>query len=163
MNGWTKSSANLPPKNEAGLWAKVLARAGVNCVRFHFLDLTTRDPTKEANRDSIRARAAREAEVWIYGDIGESWSAETVTARQFVADLQKIEADRITVRINSVGGSVPDGLAIYNAIKRHPAAVTVAVDGVAGGVGRHRPLPLRHRRPPREPVRPPQRLAGICT
>lgn len=57
LTGWTKSSANLPPKNEAALWAKVLARAGVNCVRFHFLDLTTRDPAKEANRDSIRARA----------------------------------------------------------------------------------------------------------
>lgn len=85
---------------------------------------------------SIRAPKAlanqpARAEVWIYGDIGESWSDETVTARQFVADLQAIAADEITVRINSVGGSVPDGLAIYNAIKRHPAAVTVSVDGVA--------------------------------
>lgn len=83
---------------------------------------------------SIHARGARQAEIWIYGDIGESWSEETVTARQFVADLAKVDADQLTVRINSVGGSVPDGLAIYNAIKRHPAQVTVAIDGVAMSV-----------------------------
>jgi len=39
---------------------------------------------------SIHARGARDAEIWIYGDIGESWSDETVPARQFVADLAKI-------------------------------------------------------------------------
>jgi len=87
---------------------------------------------------SIRTPQARgntpRAEVWIYGDIGESWSDETVTAREFVQDFHAIQADEITVRINSVGGSVPDGLAIHNAIKRHPADVTVAIDGVAMSV-----------------------------
>lgn len=77
------------------------------------------------------AGSAPRAEVWIYGDIGESWSDETVTAREFVRDFHDIKSDQITVRINSVGGSVPDGLAIYNAIRRHPADVTVAIDGVA--------------------------------
>jgi hypothetical protein len=37
--GWTKGSALLPPKAEAALFAAELARLGVNCVRFQFLDL----------------------------------------------------------------------------------------------------------------------------
>lgn len=57
LTGWTRGSTNLPPKDEAALWARVLARAGVNCVRFHFLDLTTKDPAKESERDAIRAKA----------------------------------------------------------------------------------------------------------
>jgi ATP-dependent protease ClpP protease subunit len=75
--------------------------------------------------------AADAPEIWIYGDIGDSWYDDSVTAAQFVKDIQAITADAITVRINSYGGSVSDGLAIYNAIKRHTAKVTTAIDGVA--------------------------------
>ncbi|WP_126312349.1 ClpP-like prohead protease/major capsid protein fusion protein [Delftia acidovorans] len=71
------------------------------------------------------------AEIFIYGDIGESWWDETVSARDFVAELQALDVEAITIRINSVGGSVPDGLAIYNAMRRHKATVTVEVDGMA--------------------------------
>lgn len=71
------------------------------------------------------------AEIFIYGDIGESWWEETTSASAFVAELNELEASDITIRINSVGGSVPDGLAIYNAIKRHPANIRIAIDGMA--------------------------------
>jgi len=74
------------------------------------------------------------AEIFIYGDIGESWWDETTTAAQFVKDIGAITSQDITIRINSVGGSVPDGVAIYNAIKRHDASVTTVVDGVAMSV-----------------------------
>ncbi len=74
---------------------------------------------------------AAAAEIYIYGDIGESWWEETVSASSFVRELQAIEADQITVRINSFGGSVPDGLAIFNALRRHKATVTTEVDGMA--------------------------------
>ena len=77
------------------------------------------------------AGAVAAAEIFIYGDIGESWWDETVSARDFVAELQALDVDAITVRINSVGGSVPDGLAIYNAMKRHKATITTEVDGMA--------------------------------
>lgn len=86
---------------------------------------------------SIRAaRAAsddapKSAEVYIFGDIGESWWDETVTAKQFVKDFAALDAEQITVRINSYGGSVTDGIAIYNAIKRHPAHVTVSIEAAA--------------------------------
>lgn len=78
-----------------------------------------------------KAAGTKAAEIFIYGDIGESWYGDTVTAQQFVKELAVLDADAITVRINSYGGSVSDGLAIYNALRRHQAEVTVAIDGVA--------------------------------
>jgi hypothetical protein len=41
LTGWGEGSNNIPPKDQAALWAAELARFGINCVRFHFLDLTT--------------------------------------------------------------------------------------------------------------------------
>lgn len=83
-------------------------------------------------RNKVRAaEEATSAEVFIYGDIGESWWDETVTAKAFVKDIAALDVDKLTVRINSVGGSVPDGLAIYNALKRHRAAVTISIDAMA--------------------------------
>jgi ATP-dependent Clp endopeptidase proteolytic subunit ClpP len=77
------------------------------------------------------ATSGTSAEILIFGDIGESWWAESVTAKDFITELNAIEADAITVRINSAGGSVPDGLAIYNALKRHKAHITTVVEGMA--------------------------------
>ncbi|WP_114968541.1 ClpP-like prohead protease/major capsid protein fusion protein [Rhodoferax ferrireducens] len=74
---------------------------------------------------------AAAAEIYIYGDIGESWYEETVSASAFVRELNELEAEAITVRINSIGGSVPDGLAIFNALRRHKASITTEVDGMA--------------------------------
>lgn len=74
------------------------------------------------------------AEILIYGDIGESWWGESVTAAQFVKDINALQADQITVRINSYGGSVHDGVAIHNAMKRHPATIDVQIDGLAASI-----------------------------
>ncbi|WP_042886360.1 ClpP-like prohead protease/major capsid protein fusion protein [Cupriavidus necator] len=75
--------------------------------------------------------AASSAEIFIYGDIGESWWGESVAAADFVKEVAALNVDELTVRINSFGGSVSDGIAIYNALKRHRAAVTVSIDGTA--------------------------------
>lgn len=84
------------------------------------------------NAFEIRAKANREADVFIYGDIGASWwDEESVTAAKFVRDLQNVDADTINVRINSYGGAVADALAIYNSLRRHPATVRTYNDGVA--------------------------------
>ncbi len=71
------------------------------------------------------------AEIYVYGNIGDRWNEDGVIASEMVRDIAALEADEITLRINSYGGSVTDGLAIYNALKRHPAPVNVHVDGVA--------------------------------
>lgn len=85
---------------------------------------------------TIRARASapRAAEVFVFGDIGASWSEESVLAAEFVRKLSELDVDDLTVRINSYGGSVSDGLAIYNALRRHPARVTTSVEGVAASI-----------------------------
>lgn len=77
--------------------------------------------------------ASNAAELLIYGDIGDSWFGESVTALSIVEQLLALDdaVATINVRINSYGGSVSDGLAIYNALKRHPAEKVVTVDGVA--------------------------------
>ena len=75
--------------------------------------------------------APKPAEVLIYGNIGDRWNEDGVIASELVRDLSVLEADTINLRINSYGGSVPDGLAIYNALRRHKATVNVFVDGVA--------------------------------
>lgn len=91
--------------------------------------------TKQTQWYSIRARAsAAAAEVLIYGDIGESWWGDSVTAKDFVREIAALDVDQLTVRINSYGGSVSDGIAIHNALKRHKAAVTVTIDGVAASI-----------------------------
>ena len=87
---------------------------------------------------SAMAAAARgaqaSAEILIYGDIGDSWWGESVTASQFVKDINALSADQITVRINSYGGSVHDGVAIHNAMKRHSATIDVQIDGLAASI-----------------------------
>jgi len=79
------------------------------------------------------AASSTEYELLVYGDIGDSWWGESVTALSVVQQLQALDAavTQINVRINSYGGSVSDGIAIYNALKRHGARKVVTVDGVA--------------------------------
>lgn len=80
---------------------------------------------------SIACRSPAVADIRIDGAIGEYRLEESVTARQFVADLNQIRADAINVYINSPGGSVMDANVIYAALQRHPAKVNVIVDGWA--------------------------------
>ncbi len=84
---------------------------------------------------SVKPRAAADpsaAEVFIYGDIGDvAWDESTTSAANFVREFGAIDAEKITIRINSFGGSVVDGIAIYNAIRRHPAQVHTEIDGIA--------------------------------
>jgi ATP-dependent Clp protease, protease subunit len=80
------------------------------------------------------ASGDKPAEVWIYDQIGEGFFAEGITAKQFCKDLAALKASAISLRINSPGGSVVDGMAIYNALERHPANITTYVDGLAASI-----------------------------
>lgn len=81
----------------------------------------------------IKAAAAdvKEATIYVYGNIGDRWDENGVIAADFVREISALEVDRIVLRINSYGGSVPDGLAIFNALQRHAATVDVFIDGIA--------------------------------
>lgn len=76
---------------------------------------------------AISNKSEAESEVHIYDFIGEYG----VTATDFARDFSAIRASRITLRINSPGGECDDGIAIFNAIRRHPANVTAFIDGIA--------------------------------
>ena len=65
-------------------------------------------------------------EIRLYDVIG-AWG---MTAEALAASIPK-DTDEITVRINSPGGAVSDGLAIYNYLRDHKAKVTTIVDGYA--------------------------------
>ena len=68
---------------------------------------------------------------WWFGDLIES---ET-SAKHFKNELAKYpNASQINIYINSQGGSVFEGTAIYNQLKRHPAHKTVYIDGFACSV-----------------------------
>lgn len=82
----------------------------------------------------IRNAAGDKAEVFIYDRIGESFWDEGITAKQFAQDLRAITATQIDLHLNSPGGSVFDGQAIYNALLRHPASVTTYIDGLAASI-----------------------------
>lgn len=79
--------------------------------------------------------AAAEADnpntISIYDVIGEDWSGEGVTARRIAAALRRIGENDVTVNINSPGGDMFEGLAIYNLLAEHPGAVNVRVMGIA--------------------------------
>lgn len=68
-------------------------------------------------------------EVLIYDEIG-LWG---ISATQFLQDLEAIDDGiaPITIAINSPGGSVFDGFAIYNALRRLGVRCTVRIDGLA--------------------------------
>jgi ATP-dependent Clp endopeptidase proteolytic subunit ClpP len=68
----------------------------------------------------------------IWGAIGESWFEESVSAKNVLRQIRSLDPDsEIHIRINSPGGSVVDGLAIYNTLKEHRGTKTVIVDGLA--------------------------------
>lgn len=68
----------------------------------------------------------------IYGDITSwPWINSDVSAYNLSKELDELDVDYLDVYINSYGGEVAEGLAIYNALKRHKAQVTTYVDGFA--------------------------------
>lgn len=81
---------------------------------------------------AIKAEAGSDqAEVLIYDYIG--WGG--VTAVDFAKELKAVTAKTITVRLNTPGGDVFDGLAIFNSLKAHGAEIRVRVDGLAASIG----------------------------
>lgn len=69
--------------------------------------------------------------LYILDIIGDSWFGGVDQKEISRALIEAGPVDEIVVHINSPGGSVWDGLGIYNALKNHPAKVTVKIDGIA--------------------------------
>ena len=101
----------------------------------------TRKPFAELFAEHIRNRltpggltvvnkTGPKATIRIYDEVGFFG----ITAEDFAAELDEITADEIEVQINSLGGDVFAGVAIYNALRTHSARITTRVDGMAASI-----------------------------
>lgn len=80
----------------------------------------------------IRAVATGDNIVTMFGDIGEDfWSGGGITAKKVQSQLRAIGERPVEVHINSGGGDMFEGIAIYNVLREHPQDITVKVMGIA--------------------------------
>lgn len=78
------------------------------------------------------AQTEQTADLTIYGDITSwRWMESDVSAYSLSQELDALDVDTINVYINSYGGEVAEGLAIYNALRRHKAKIRTVCDGFA--------------------------------
>ncbi|HQA58948.1 MAG TPA: ATP-dependent Clp protease proteolytic subunit [Acetivibrio sp.] len=76
----------------------------------------------------------KEADIYIFGDITSwEWLDNDVSSYTLSKELQELgdDIDVINVHINSYGGEVAEGLAIYNMLRNHKAKVRTYCDGFA--------------------------------
>ena len=69
----------------------------------------------------------------MYGEIG-GYLEGGIGSTEFAAMLDAVGSDDLTINIQSNGGDVFEGLAIYNQLRRHQGKVTVIVDSIAASI-----------------------------
>lgn len=80
----------------------------------------------------IKASSADDNTISVFDVIGQDyWTGEGVTAKRIAAALRSMDGKDVTVNVNSPGGDMFEGLAIYNLLREHKGEVTVRVLGVA--------------------------------
>lgn len=93
---------------------------------------------RSAPRLKINSKSATKAEIILYAGIGQDFwgDGSMISAKQFSDELKKLDGtvNEITVRINSPGGDVFDGIAIYNRLKQSKAKIIVHIDGLAASI-----------------------------
>lgn len=82
------------------------------------------------------------ATVTIYDQIGKNWYDDSGTvAKEFLEELEALgPLNAIELRVNSPGGSVMDGLTIFNRLVQMDAEINVYVDGQAASIASLFPL-----------------------
>ena len=81
---------------------------------------------------AIKASDENDNTIGIYDPIGyDYWDDSGVTAKRISAALRSLDGADVVVNINSPGGDVFEGLAIYNLLREYKGHVTVRVLGVA--------------------------------
>lgn len=75
-------------------------------------------------------QADRQADIYIFGDITPyRWIENDVSAMSLAQQIKGLDVDQINVHIDSYGGSVSEGWAIYNTLLQHPAKIVTYADG----------------------------------
>lgn len=80
----------------------------------------------------VRAVSQGDNVITMFEDIGEDfWSGGGITAKKVASQLRAIGDRPVEVQINSPGGDMFEGIAIYNVLREHPQDITVKVMGMA--------------------------------
>lgn len=83
----------------------------------------------------MEKKAAKTADLYLYDVIGGGFFEDGVTAKSFAADLKALgDISELNIFINSPGGQVFEGVAIYNQLVRFKAQKNVYVDGLAASI-----------------------------
>lgn len=87
---------------------------------------------------TVKNETLTSADLYFYGDIVSDWWGAWADSDQYpeaIRDfLKEQEGKNLNIYINSGGGSVFAGIAIYNMLKRHSGYKTVYVDGMAASI-----------------------------
>lgn len=83
---------------------------------------------------ALRGDESDTLELDVYDQIGASWFSDGLTAKSVRARLKAFQGGTIKLRVNSPGGDVIDGFAIYNLLSEHPARVEADVDALAASM-----------------------------
>jgi ATP-dependent Clp protease, protease subunit len=83
----------------------------------------------------VAAKASDPVNVYVYDAIGfDPWSGEGIGAKQVADQLDAAKGAPLNIRVNSPGGWVTEGIAIYNLIRTYSGPKTVTVDGIAASI-----------------------------
>tara|TARA_E500000305_G_scaffold111402_1_gene123261 strand:- start:12329 stop:13366 length:1038 start_codon:yes stop_codon:yes gene_type:complete len=78
----------------------------------------------------IEAKKGKSTDIFIYDEIG----VHGITAKSFLQDLKDLGGKDIILHINSTGGDVFEGQAIYTALKNYTGKVTAKIEGLAASM-----------------------------
>lgn len=105
-----------------------VAPAGRPCAR---VTCETLPSALDRWNGGIKAAATDDNSISVFDVIGQDYWGEGVTAKRIAGALRAMNGADVTVNINSPGGDMFEGLAIYNLLREYQGKVTVKVLGIA--------------------------------
>lgn len=95
----------------------------------------SRGPDKRARSVMEVSARGETAHIRLYGVVGGDWNGDGITHDRFAAEMDKLkDVKRLDIRLNSPGGDVHQGRAIYNLLRAHGARKVVHVDSEASSI-----------------------------
>ncbi len=91
----------------------------------------TRALAADFKKFEVKAAADGNSTISIFDYIGDDGMGGGVPTKRIAAALRQLQGKPVTVEINSPGGNYFEGVAIYNLLRRHDAAVDVQILGIA--------------------------------
>lgn len=111
-----------------------LVASGLDAQQADAVVRARKDKRNTTKSGAIRMeKKDNEAELLLYDVIGfDFWTGGGITPKKLVDELEAMKPfDKLTIRVNSPGGDVFDGMTIFNILRRQEAKVCVEIEGLA--------------------------------